>query len=70
MKKVIAAFVFALMIVGLGVTAQAEETVVPAQAVGAFCCDALGVRRCGLPYYYPIGSGCVCYGQGSGYVCY
>jgi hypothetical protein len=61
MKKIIATFVFALMVVGLGFTAQADDSVVPEQAVGGYCCDNAGNRRCVLPYYYPIGSGWVCY---------
>jgi hypothetical protein len=41
----------------------------PAQGVGGYCCDAVGVRRCVMPGFAPIGSACFCYGQGDGWVC-
>lgn len=69
MKKVISVFIFGLMVVGLGVTAKADEAV-PEQAYGGYCCDAWGVKRCVLQYPAPLGSGCYCYGQGNGYTCY
>lgn len=36
---------------------------------GGYCCDAWGYRRCILDAYYPLGSGCFCFGQGNGWVC-
>ncbi len=42
----------------------------PSQVIwGTFCCDAWAIRRCVLDQAYPVGSGCICYGQGTGYVC-
>lgn len=38
-------------------------------AYGAYCCDAGGYRRCVLPAYAPVGTGCFCYGQGTGWTC-
>ena len=51
------------------------ETVVPerrsneASGYGNYCCDPSGNRRCTLVESMPIGSSCVCFGQGYGFVC-
>lgn len=41
----------------------------PAAAMGVFCCDAFGNRRCQLVEPMPLGSSCFCIGQGWGVVC-
>ena len=49
---------------------SATEQKAEAQIIwGNVCCDAWNRGRCWLDNYYPIGSGCFCYGQGNGWVC-
>jgi len=78
MKKMMAACLCVLAIVGCGVTSKPQEkTVEPAtrdleaQALGNFCCNSYGYRVCGMSYPQPLGSLCGCVGvSGYGYVCY
>jgi len=65
MKKVISILV-ALM-VGIVFFAPADEA--QAQVISNRCCDAAGNVRCLMNTYGPVGLGCFCYGQGSGWVC-
>lgn len=66
--------IFAFVILCLGVLASTSlrtAEAAPAQVivVSNICCDAYGNQRCRLNGYFPVGSGCFCYGQGSGWVC-
>ena len=36
---------------------------------GYYCCDSKGNRRCPIPYKLPLGTPCLCEGQGEGVVC-
>jgi hypothetical protein len=67
MKKLISSILIALF-VGIVVIAPSDT----AQAQVAYsnrCCDGNGIIRCTMGAFWPIGSGCFCYGQGSGWVC-
>jgi hypothetical protein len=46
-----------------------QQTTSPPVAMGSWCCDISGVKRCPLPYPLPVGQPCFCPGQGSGIVC-
>jgi hypothetical protein len=65
MKKVIAALLaLAIGIIVLGPAHQASAQVI---FVG-YCCDGYGNRRCAIPAA-PLGTPCVCFGQGEGVTC-
>ena len=67
MKKLFAVVIAALVgIAVLGPTPIAQAQVV----YGSYCCDGYGNHRCVINNGpLPVGGGCFCYGQGSGYVC-
>ena len=50
-------------------TQPVQPAAPPVPQMGYFCCDQFGNRRCQLIQPMPIGSSCICYGQGYGYVC-
>lgn len=73
MKKLFAiGFVAVLGVCFFGHSAEAvpgpKPIPQPEQVMGAYCCDGNGVRRCVINPS-PVGTGCFCYGQGSGWVC-
>lgn len=41
----------------------------PEQALGGYCCDSAGYRRCVINPS-PVGTSCFCYNQGYGVVCF
>jgi hypothetical protein len=41
----------------------------PQPAMGAYCCDLSGIRRCPLIKPLPVGESCFCPYQGLGYTC-
>jgi hypothetical protein len=66
MKKIITALLaLAIGFAIIAPTQNAEAQVV----VSNRCCDLSGTVRCLMPVMVPIGSGCVCFGQGGGLVC-
>lgn len=66
MKKILAAMIGFVMFGSLLIIAPNKSEAQPAW--GGYCCDASWIRRCVVPAA-PIGVGCFCYGQGSGFVC-
>jgi hypothetical protein len=73
-KKMLIALAVLIAILGV-IALLVDETPVPFTppvapvANAQYCCDWTGVRRCVLTYPVPVGSQCVCYGQGSGVAC-
>jgi len=65
MKKIISA----LLALAVGIIVIAPTSNAEAQVVTNRCCDLSGAVRCLMPVMAPIGSGCVCFGQGTGLVC-
>lgn len=67
MKKFITGLFAILAISAVTITSEPKAD---AQIVyGRICCDGYGNGRCVLDAWYPINSGCFCYGQGYGVVC-
>ena len=66
MKKVIASVLAALSIAAIALPEHKAE----AQIVlwSNRCCDSWGNVRC-IINPTPVGNGCFCYGQGTGFVC-
>jgi hypothetical protein len=59
-----------LMLIGLLVNSASTPVYNFVPPAGAqYCCDGFGVRRCPLAYQLPVGSQCVCPGQGYGTTC-
>lgn len=65
MKKLISLVLFGALAFCFFGSAPAEAQV----PYGGYCCDAAGYRRCVLPGFAPVGTGCFCYGQGTGWTC-
>jgi hypothetical protein len=53
----------------VGAPGSMFQSKAPVSLLGEYCCDAAGVRRCVLTSPATIGAACVCFGQGSGWVC-
>ena len=68
------AFILGIIFLAIGITGTLPPTPTPTPtnlqpAIGAYCCDLSGIRRCPLIQPLPVGESCFCPYQGLGFTC-